>query len=255
MKRLQTLIQEQISGDYQILVVPETASTNEDLRRMAKQGAPEGTVLFAEEQTAGRGRMGRSFFSPKGSGLYFSILLRPETADALRLTAAAGVAVARAVKEVLGLDLQIKWVNDLYYKNKKVCGILAEGAIGANGAFEYCVLGIGINVAAPQGGFGDLSDKAGALLEQTDNVLRARLAASVLDHFFALYRHLGEDSFMHEYQARSFLQGKKILLVQGGKEISCVVEGISMAGELLAVTADGQHHAFSSGEVQIVCID
>lgn len=255
MDKLEQLIQEKIKGDYRISVVPCTASTNQDIRALAKKGAHEATILFAEEQTAGRGRMGRSFFSPKGSGLYFSILLRPRGGDAMKLTAAAGVAVARGVEEVLGLALKIKWVNDLYYQEKKVCGILAEGALLPSGGFEYCVLGIGLNVAAPKEGFGALSDKAGALLEHTTDDQRATLAASILDHFFAIYSHLEDGAYMKEYQERSFLQGRKILLARGNEEISCKVEGISDQGELLAVDDRGAHHAFSSGEVQILCLD
>ncbi len=255
MRNLEQFIQKKSKGDYRITVVPCTGSTNQDLRAAAKEGAPEGTVLFAEEQRAGRGRMGRSFFSPKGSGLYFSVLLRPQGGDAIKITAAAGVAVARAVEEILGLDLKIKWVNDLYYRGKKVCGILAEGAINQKGGFEYCILGIGLNVAAPKEGFGALDQIAGALLEQTDLQQRAALAASILDHFFAIYRQLEDGAYMREYQARSFLQGKRIILARGGEEISCTVEGISEEGALLAVDAQGEHHAFISGEVQIRCFD
>lgn len=255
MRNLDQLIQEKSKGDYRIAVVPCTGSTNQDLRAAAKEGAPEGTVLFAEEQTAGRGRLGRSFFSPKGSGLYFSILLRPQGGDATKITAAAGVAVARAVEEILGLDLKIKWVNDLYYQGKKVCGILAEGVIDQKGGFEYCILGIGLNVAAPKEGFGELDQIAGALLEQTDEMQRAALAAAVLDHFFAIYRQLDDGAYMREYQARSFLQGRKIILARGEEEIPCIVEGINDEGALLAVDTQGEHHAFTSGEVQIRCFD
>lgn len=133
-------------------------------------------------------------------------------ADALRITAAAGVAVARGVADVLGLDLQIKWVNDLFYQNKKVCGILSEGAVDLEGGgLAYCVLGIGLNVFEPSDGFQDLRQIAGALLSGTpDGSLLARLAAAVLDHFFALYQHLEQPALMQEYRQRSFLQGKTI---------------------------------------------
>lgn len=248
-------IEEHLIRDCAISVVPVTDSTNKDVRALAEQGAAEGAVVFARAQTAGRGRLGRSFFSPEGSGLYFSILLRPKAGDALRITAAAGVAVARAVEEVLGLDLQIKWVNDLYYRGKKVCGILAEGVCAPEGGLAYCVLGIGINVAAPEAGFGALDAIAGALLQEADDALLGKLGAAVLNHFFALYEDLSAPAMMREYQSRSFLQGKKILLSRGGEEIPCRVTGISDEGALLAVDAAGQHHAFSSGEVQILCFE
>ena len=176
-KRTAQKIAQYSKGEYHIAVVDEIDSTNRAVRGMAEADAPEGTVLFAEQQTAGKGRMGRSFFSPAGSGLYFSILLRPQgkVADPLKITAAAGVAVAEAVDAVLGIDLKIKWVNDLYLANKKVCGILAEGAFDEKGGLNYCVLGIGINVFAPKEGFGALEPIAGALAEKPyEEDLRAR---------------------------------------------------------------------------------
>lgn len=255
MEIFQKAIQERLKRDYAISVVPITDSTNKDARAMAEAGAPEGATLFARAQTAGRGRLGRSFFSPDGSGLYFSVVLRPKAADALKITIAAGVAVARAVKEVLGLELQIKWVNDLYYQNKKVCGILAEGLCAPQGGLTYCVLGIGINVAAPKEGFGALSSIAGALLEKADDALLGALGGAILEHFFALYEDLSQPAMIKEYQDRSFLQDKKILLARGDEKIPCIVTGISEEGALLARGLDGAAYAFSSGEVQILCFE
>ncbi len=210
-------------------------------------------MVFAETQTAGRGRMGRSFFSPAGGGLYFSVLLRPtQPLDGLKITVAAGVAVARAVQEVLGLELKIKWVNDLYLRNKKVCGILAEGAVGASGTMEWCVLGIGINVFAPQEGFGALSAIAGALLEgEPDDRVRVQLAAAVLNHFFAIYEEPEDPALLEEYRSRSYLQGKTVTALRGNERFSARVEGIGNGGELLLRCENGQALAFSSGEVQL----
>lgn len=248
-------IEEAARGTYFISVLPSVGSTNQVVKEMAEQGAPERTVVFTEEQTAGRGRQSRRFFSPKGSGLYFSVLLRPEKgmADALRITAAAGVAVARGVADVLGLDLQIKWVNDLFYQNKKVCGILSEGAVDLEGGgLAYCVLGIGLNVFEPSGGFQDLRQIAGALLSGTpDGSLLARLAAAVLDHFFALYQHLEQPALMQEYRQRSFLQGKTITVRRGAEEFRCVVLGISDEGALQTRLETGEERAFSSGEIKV----
>lgn len=240
-------------GDYRVTVVPVIDSTNQALRVMAGQGAPQGTVLVAEQQTAGRGRLGRSFYSPAGSGLYFSVLLRPALAvDALKITVAAGVAVARAVQQVCNIDLKIKWVNDLYLANKKVCGILAEGALDPAGGLEWCVLGIGINVFAPKAGFGDLQHIAGALLHgEPGDVLRGQLAAAVLDHFFALYGNLADPALLQEYRQRSYLQGKTVTAVQGQKRVQGTVVGIGAGAELLLQTKEGEQLAFSSGEVQL----
>ncbi|MBQ6824868.1 MAG: biotin--[Clostridia bacterium] len=227
---------------------PLVDSTNRVVKERAEAGEPEGLVYFAEAQTAGRGRLGRSFFSPAGSGLYFSVLLRPKGIDPLKITVLAGVAVARAAEEVLGLDLQIKWVNDLYYKNKKVCGILAEGALSAGG-LDYCVLGIGVNVFAPPAGFGELDAIAGALVEGApENTLRGRLAASILNHFFALYER--QESVLEEYRRRSYLQGKTVTAVRGNQRFPAKVVGIGEDYALLLETAEGIL-ALSSGEVQL----
>lgn len=240
---------------YQIRVLPTVTSTNQVVKELAEQGAPEGTVVLAESQTAGRGRQSRSFVSPKGSGIYLSVLLRPRKGmqDALRITAAAGVAVARAVQETLGLELKIKWVNDLYYQNKKVCGILSEGAVDLeSGGLAYCVLGIGLNVYQPAGGFGELEHRVGALLaEKPVGACRARVAAAVLDRFFDLYEKLNDPEMMREYQRRSFLQGKTVTVVRGGEEFRCRVIGISDNAELLVQLKNGEERAFSSGEIKV----
>ncbi len=238
-------------GRYHIETVDRTDSTNRQMRAMAEAGAPEGAALFALSQTAGRGRLGRSFFSPAGSGLYFSVLLRPQgIADGLKITAAAGVAVAEAVQEVLGLELSIKWVNDLYYQNKKVCGILAESALDGKGGFAWCVLGIGLNVFAPEGGFGELQKIAGALLEERQEGLLEALAAAILDRFFGWYKKLESPALMEAYRARSFLQGKTVTALRGEERIRGTVEGIDDAGALL-LRAGEELFTLRSGEVQL----
>ena len=237
-------------GRYHIKVLEETDSTNARLKALAKEGAPEGTALFAISQTAGRGRMGRSFFSPKGSGLYFSLLLRPKgAADGLKITAAAGVAVAEAVKETLGMAISVKWVNDLYYKDKKVCGILAEAALG-EGGMEYCVLGIGLNVFAPQEGFGELQSIAGALLDEAQEGLLERLAACILDRYFDWYGKLSSPALMEEYRARSFLQGRSVTALRGEEKFRGTVEGIDEEGALLLRVGE-ELIPLRSGEVRL----
>ncbi len=239
-------------GDYHIELLEETDSTNRRLRQAAEGGAPEGTVIFALHQTAGKGRMGRSFFSPAGSGLYFSILLRPQAmADGMKITAAAGVAVAEAVKEILGIELAIKWVNDLYLGNKKVCGILAESAMDADGNFNYCVVGIGLNVFEPQCWEDALDQIAGALLPQARENVMEPLAAAILDRFFDWYQKLSDPRLMEAYRSRSFLQGKRVTAVRGNERIKGVVQGISDEGELLLQTESGEVLTICSGEVRL----
>ena len=135
-----------------VVYAPEIDSTNNEVRRMAEQGAPEGTLVVAENQTAGKGRRGRRWDSPKGSGIWYSFLLRPEFAPehASMLTLLAAMAVQNSVKEVTGLDGLIKWPNDIVVNGKKVCGILTEMSTEED-AIRYVVVGIGMGKFYPSG--------------------------------------------------------------------------------------------------------
>ena len=135
-------------------VRPTVTSTNDLLRQQAEAGAPEGTVLIATEQTAGKGRRGHSFFSPPDTGLYLSLLLRPalEAREALSLTTCAAAAVALAIEECAGIPAQIKWVNDVFCRGKKVCGILTEASLDLeSGGLQYAIVGIGVNLSPRRG--------------------------------------------------------------------------------------------------------
>ncbi len=235
-----------------LIFLKETDSTNRQLRILAEEGAPEGTVVAAKYQTAGRGRLGRSFFSPAGCGLYFSLLLRPKerAQDALRITVTAAVAVAQAVKNRLGIELQIKWVNDLYYKGRKVCGILAEGKADSAGEMEYVVLGIGLNLFAPPEGFGALSEIASALLDREPiETLRREILDEILTCFEALYRTPG--NLMEEYRSRSFLTGKTVTVVRGEERIRATVLDVNERGSLVVRDEEGRQRTFSSGEIAL----
>ena len=152
---------------YFLHVHDTVTSTNTLLRELAQQDAPEGTVVLANAQTAGRGRCGRVFYSPCRSGIYMSLLLRPKlpVEETLFITAAAAVSAADAINAAAGVRTRIKWVNDIYLQERKVCGILTEGALDLeNGMLRYAVLGIGINIAPPEDGFPpELSGIAGSL--------------------------------------------------------------------------------------------
>lgn len=192
---------------------PETDSTNLRAREDAIQGAPEGTVVVALSQTAGRGRQGRSFFSPKDTGLYLSLVLRPALApaDALRITTGAAVAVCRALEHEFGLQPGIKWVNDVFLDERKVCGILTESALNGRGMLDFAILGIGLNVYPPEGGFPpEVAQTAGSILPRDTEYGRERLLASLLTEFFRLYDTIGTDAHMEEYRRRCFLIGREV---------------------------------------------
>ena len=191
----------------QVEVVDRLPGTNAALRARAENGAPEGLVLIAQAQSAGRGRGGHSFFSPQG-GLYLSILRQ-----AVRLTAMAAVAACRAAEKVSGAELRIKWVNDLWRDGRKVCGILTEAALDMeSGMLDYAVLGLGFNITAPPDGWpAELQDVAGALFDDAPPPgARAALAAAFLNEFWALYHGVPKPEYLPEYRARQALLGQTV---------------------------------------------
>lgn len=227
-------------------------STNTALKARAAEGAQAGLVILADRQTAGRGRMTRTFFSPPGCGLYMSMLLRPAlaAADALLLTTAAAVAAAEAIAAVTGREIGIKWVNDLFLGGRKVCGILTESSLSPDGGLAWAVVGIGINVRTPEGGFpAELDGIAGALLPADASDLRPRLAAEILTRCGAYFARLPHPAHLDEYRRRSILIGRTVTLSNTGVRVT--VEGIDDACRLLVRDAVGTRFAVSSGECSV----
>ena len=188
-------------------------SSNRTAKLLALDGAPHGTLVLTAHQSAGRGRLGRRFESPAGKGVYCSVLLRPEmpAANAQTATISAAVAVCRAVKKLCGLELAIKWVNDLWRDGRKVCGILTEAALDMeSGMLDYAVLGLGFNITAPPDGWpAELQDVAGALFDDAPPPgARAALAAAFLNEFWALYHGVPKPEYLPEYRARQALLGQ-----------------------------------------------
>jgi len=236
---------------------------------MAAAGAPEGYVLVAEEQTAGKGRLGRSFHSPANHGVYFSLLLKPgiPASDAALITPSAAVAVALAIEEVYGVKVGIKWVNDLLADGKKVCGILTETVIGAqSGLVEIAVLGIGVNVTRPETGYpDDIKTVAAALTDGTRSGDRCRLVAAILDNTAAAsktrdgslpYFSSGPDkedppSWLAEYRARSVVLGQDIYVISGDGRRAAKAIAVDDACGLVVQYEDGENATLNSGEVSI----
>ena len=232
-------------------------STNNYLKRLASGGAPEGTVVIADEQTAGRGRMGRSFASAPGCGIYMSMLLRPEgcTADcAPGLTAVAAVAVCRAIEKVCGRAPGIKWINDLYLRGRKICGILCESSV-RDGRVDYAVLGIGLNVTTRAEEFpAELRETAGSLYTQTGFVFeRGKLIAAIIAELSSLYSvWLEGPSVCHaEYKRRCIILDRQITVRSPGGELEAVAENISPDYGLVLRLPNGERRTVHSGEVKI----
>lgn len=243
------------TGLPSVTVYKSISSTNDAARQLAASGAPEGTAVVARCQTGGRGRKGRSFFSPPDSGVYISLVLRPQlTAEkTLYITTAAAVAVAQAIEEVAGCPAAIKWVNDIYVHGKKVCGILTEGAFDAEtGSLDFAVVGIGINVSVPPGGFPpELEERAGAVFERAPGDASPRLAAGVIDRFMQYYKDLAKKPFLPDYKKRMFLTGKKVTVVAGSRSYAAVAGEVDDDLALCVTDENGQTHRLQSGEVTI----
>lgn len=249
-------LDERLGNVFQLQVYGEVDSTNTLAREQATTGAPEGTVVLADTQRQGRGRMGRHFFSPKGSGLYMSLVLRPDTAvSPLYVTTAAAVAVAEAIEEVAGVPASIKWVNDVYCRGKKVCGILTEGAIAEN--LQYAVLGIGINVLPPIGGFPpEIVSRADAVFDEKTPLPahpREELAAAIIMRFWGYYKALSAKAFLPSYRKRDLLKGRtvEVLDVNGAVIEEVTAGGITDDFELLVSDRHGKTKVLSSGEVSL----
>ena len=231
-------------------------STNTVLKAIAEQGGAEGMVLIAQQQTQGKGRLGRTFLSPKGTGLYISILLRPKFSaeESLCVTTAAAVAVAEAIDSVTGKHAMIKWVNDVYLKGRKVCGILTEASVDfENSGLNYAIVGIGVNVQEPPGGFApEIRDVAGALYkEEVPAGVRTQLAAEILNRFFGFYDHLTQRTFMNAYRERSLLTGMEVTFAQGDTVKEGLVLGVDDEARLQVHLPNGEEKLFSAGEVNI----
>lgn len=244
-----------LRGKLNIEVKNTVTSTNAVLKEFAAKGAREGTVLAASEQTAGRGRFARSFFSPSDSGVYMSILLRPSLSceKAVHITTAAAVAVAEAAEELTGRKTGIKWVNDVLIENRKISGILTEAAINIeSGTLDYAILGIGLNAYVPDGGFPDeISGIAGAIFDERKSGQRARLAARVLEKFFGFYESIGSPDCLEAYRKRCVVPGRKITVIAADGSKPATAVGIDDNYRLHVIYPDQSQEFLSSGEISI----
>ncbi len=240
---------------FTLQVYDSVTSTNAMAKEAAKSGSPEGLVLLADHQTGGYGRYGRIFHSPDGTGLYMSLLLRPDgkVSDVLRITTAAAVATAEAIEETVGKVCGIKWVNDLILGGKKVCGILTEGAFpSSSDRLSYAVLGIGINVTEPSAGFPeDIRSIAGAITDEPSENLRNRLVASILRNFWEYYGDLGGERLYFAYRDRLCFLGQTVRVIRGDSEESAVALTVDRDYRLVVRYDDGRDEALSSGEIAI----
>ena len=230
-----------------VQVFDEIDSTNTEAKRMVLDGFCGDALLVAHSQTAGRGRMGRSFYSPTGTGAYFSILhtLNTSLCDAVVITSAASVAVMRAIRTLTGIQTEIKWVNDLYYNQKKVCGILTEAV--SVGESAHVIVGIGINLDTadfPE----ELQGIAGSLGTQIDT---AKLIAEIYRQVSLYLQAPDNREWLADYRAHSCVLGKKVAWTEAGITRVGSAESIDQDGALLIRDEKNELIRLHTGEISL----
>lgn len=228
-------------------------STNTRAKALAAQGAVHGTLVVARSQTGGRGRFGRNFHSPDATGIYMSLILRPQlpAEKAVMITSMTAVAVARAIERMADVQVQIKWVNDLYISGKKVCGILCEAGMDfESGQLEYAVVGIGVNTARAEfpEEIRDIATSIGNVCGM--DISKNRLIAEICNCMEEMYGELDSGAFMAESRARSNVIGRNVIVLRGGERFPAKAIDIDGQGSLVVETEAGVQ-AVHSGEVSV----
>lgn len=232
-------------------------STNTKAKQLATQGAPHGTVLIADSQTGGRGRLGRSFHSPAGSGIYLSVLLRPHchASELMHLTCATGVAMCDAVESSCGIRPGIKWTNDLVFEKRKLGGILTELSLDANGNVLYAVVGIGINCNQHAYDFPeDIRSMATSLQMRIGSTIdRGRVIAAMVVALEEMSQKLlsRKAQIMDQYRMDCITVGQEISVVAGDRIRHGTAISVDGEGALLVCFSDGHTEAVNFGEVSI----
>ena len=257
---MKNLILSNLPGDFpwQIHWFDTIDSTNNAAKAMAAKGAPHGTVLIAGHQTCGRGRIGRSFSSPKGKGVYLSVILRPEcTADKLmHLTCAAGVAMCNAVEAVSGVRPGLKWINDLIINSRKLGGILTELSVDpATGKVMYAIVGIGINCSQAEADFpAEIQNIAISLQSATGKTIsQDSLAATMIHALFSMDKTLltQQKEILAAYRKNCITLGKEVLLHSDNLVRPATALDIDPNGGLIVKLSDGSLETVCTGEVSV----
>lgn len=237
-----------LKEDIEVLYYSSVDSTNNCCKRLLADGKQGVFLVTADSQTAGRGRQGKSFYSPVLTGVYFSLVIRPHTSlqNAVTATTAAAVAVCKAIEKLTDRKPKIKWVNDVYLDGKKICGILTEAITNfEEGTVDSVIIGIGINIKTVD--FPDDVENAGTLGEK---ISRSRLIAEVTNELMDI---AGSDynSFIDYYRSHSFVIGERIKIIQNGKVTPATAVAIDETGGLEVELENGEHKVLRSGEISI----
>lgn len=237
-----------------IEAVDVVISTNDEMKRRALKGEKEISLLIAEKQLKGRGTRGRSFHSPEGTGIYMSFLLRPpySPSECTLLTAMAAVCTAEAIEKVTGGKTNIKWVNDIYIENRKVSGILTQSHFSSDGkTVEWSVLGIGVNITEPEGGFPEEIRSIAGAVGNTVPDTKNRIIAEIINGFYYYYPRLREKTFRKGYSDRLLWRGDKIRVTQGDKSYEAILVDIDDDFRLKVRTADNSEIVIESADISV----
>ena len=235
----------------------ELDSTNDYLKRNARQGIPHGTVVIADHQTGGHGRRGRSFLSPEGVGIYMSMLIRPDCGfqDLMHLTCATAVAMCEAVEAAAGFRPGIKWTNDLVYGKRKLGGILTELGFAPDGKVDYAIIGIGINCCQQPEDFApEIRDMAGSLTMAAESPIdRSRVAAAMMDALFRMDAILLTEKaqILDTYRRDCITLNRDVSLVRGEEVRHGFALDVDEEGALIVRFEDGHTQAVNSGEISV----
>lgn len=234
-----------------VVIFDEIDSTNNYLKNLAKDKSQNNILVVANYQTNGRGRLGRTFISDKSNGIYMSLLVRPNISinDAKKITCLTAVSINNAINELTGLNSKIKWVNDIYINNKKVCGILTEAQTSIEeGIIDYVVIGIGINVYKRE--FDESIRNIATSLEDEGAIIsRNDLIIKIVNNIDNYLNDFTNDIYMKEYQNSSCIVGKEVELNIRGDKFKATVLKINDEGELVVRTLDNEELTVYSGEI------
>lgn len=252
-------IKKYISADLRskikVNVVGTAESTNDSVKKLGAEGEGEYYLLVSGTQTKGKGRMGRSFYSPEDTGVYFSLLLKPsiDPAEAVLITTAAAVSVCEALEKTGAENPGIKWVNDIFLNGKKVCGILTEASFNTKKEkLDYVVLGVGLNMYRPHSGFPDeIKDIAGAVFNDKHEDLRNSFIGFFINSFIQYYTNIGSKAHCAEYSRRCFVTGMDIYVVSDGRKVPAKALGVDGNCGLAVEYETGEKAVLSSGEISI----
>ena len=248
--------------NFELFYYDNVESTNESAKSYSSTNYGKPALFVADSQSKGKGRRGRDFFSPSGTGLYMSLLVYPDTTpeQATLFTCMMADCVCEAIKEVTGIETQIKWVNDIYYNDRKIAGILTEGMTSMeDGKLSFLVIGVGINLFMPYEGFPtEISKTAGYLLDTMDADIRGKLCAYIVKKFMDYYNNPDDLSYISGYKNKSMLIGKYVKLLTPTHEEKksskgyALVTGIDDNCHLQIEYEDGAKASLSYGEVSVV---